>query len=84
MDEATASFDADTYGRIQRVVRMEFRYLTCLMVAHCINTVMESDRILVVDDGRVAELDAPGTLLERGGLFRDLVDAWYKEHEGRG
>ena len=82
MDEATASVDADTDARIQRVMKTDFRDSTCLTVAHRINTVMDSDRILVMDDGRVAEFDAPGTLLARGGLFRDLVDAWEKEHEG--
>jgi len=75
MDEATAAVDADTDARIQTVMRSEFKAATCLTVAHRINTIMDSDLILVMDDGRAAEFDAPSTLMERGGMFRELVEA---------
>jgi len=81
MDEATASVDADTDARIQRVMRTEFRDATTLTVAHRINTIMDSDYILVMDDGRAAEFDTPGALMQIGGLFKDLVDAWEREHD---
>lgn len=80
MDEATASVDADTDARIQRVMRTEFKDSTCITVAHRINTIMDSDVILVMHDGKALEFDKPDVLLNRGGLFRDLVDAWEKEH----
>mmetsp|Transcript_20870 Transcript_20870/g.30630 ORF Transcript_20870/g.30630 Transcript_20870/m.30630 type:complete len:499 (+) Transcript_20870:3084-4580(+) len=80
MDEATASVDADTDARIQRVMRSEFKGSTCITVAHRINTIFDSDYILVMDDGRAAEFDRPDTLLQRGGLFKDLCDAWESEH----
>lgn len=80
MDEATASVDADTDARIQRVMRTEFRDSTCITVAHRINTIMDSDYILVMDEGMASEFDKPGVLLKRGGLFKDLVDAWEQEH----
>ena len=76
MDEATASVDADTDARIQRVMRTEFKESTCITVAHRINTILDSDFILVMDDGRAAEFDTPKSLLQKGGLFKDLVDAW--------
>lgn len=80
MDEATASVDADTDARIQRVMRTEFKDSTCITVAHRINTILDSDYILVMDDGQAAEFDKPHVLLKKGGLFKDLVDAWEQEH----
>mmetsp|Transcript_27952 Transcript_27952/g.34136 ORF Transcript_27952/g.34136 Transcript_27952/m.34136 type:complete len:250 (+) Transcript_27952:375-1124(+) len=79
MDEATASVDADTDARIQRVMRSEFRNSTVITVAHRINTILDSDYILVMDSGKSAEFDSPETLLKKGGMFRDLVEAWEKE-----
>ena len=75
MDEATAAVDADTDARIQVVMRTEFANATTITVAHRINTIMDSDLILVMDDGQASEYDTPKALLERGGMFADLVDA---------
>lgn len=75
IDEATAAVDAETDAAIQRVLRVEFANATCLTVAHRLNTVMDSDFILVMDDGTVAEFDKPEALVRKGGLFRDLVKA---------
>lgn len=75
MDEATAAVDADTDARIQRVMRTEFVNATCITVAHRLNTIMDSDYILVMEDGQAAEFDPPGVLLQRGGMFSDLVEA---------
>jgi ABC-type multidrug transport system fused ATPase/permease subunit len=66
----------DTDSRIQIVMRNEFENATCITVAHRLNTIMDSDYILVMDDGRAAEFDKPKTLLRKtGGLFRALVEA---------
>ena len=75
MDEATASVDPDTDKRIQEVMCTEFASATCITVAHRLNTIMESDLILVMDNGRAAEFDSPKALLERGGMFAELVEA---------
>jgi len=80
MDEATASVDAQTDKKIQRVMRTDFEHSTCITVAHRINTIMDSDYILVMDDGYVAEFDPPSDLIKKEGLFKDLVDAWEKEN----
>lgn len=81
MDEATASVDADTDARIQRVFRSEFKNATCITVAHRLNTIMDSDLVLVMDDGQAAEFDKPSTLLSKeDGLFKSLVDAWEEEN----
>jgi ATP-binding cassette subfamily C (CFTR/MRP) protein 1 len=81
MDEATASVDADTDARIQRVFRSEFSRATCITVAHRLNTIMDSDFVLVMDDGRAAEFDRPSLLLSKeDGIFKSLVDAWEDEN----
>ena len=81
MDEATASVDADTDARIQRVMRTEFKNSTCITIAHRINTILDSDLILVMDNGSAEEFDKPENLLRKGGLFRDLVNAWEEGKE---
>lgn len=60
---------------IQSVFRTEFSDATCITIAHRINTIMDSDYILVMDDGKAAEFDSPNNLMRKGGLFRDLVRA---------
>ena len=57
-------------------MRTEFKNATCITVAHRLNTIMDSDYILVMDDGGAAEFDRPKVLLRKpGGLFRELVEA---------
>jgi ATP-binding cassette subfamily C (CFTR/MRP) protein 1 len=75
MDEATASIDNETDAAIQEMIRKNFKESTVLSIAHRLNTIMDSDRILVLDDGRIAELDTPETLLSKeGGHFKAMVD----------
>jgi len=80
-DEATAAVDAETDARIQRVLRVDFEKATVLTVAHRLNTIMDSDYILAMDDGQAAEFDTPSALLrKRNGLFKNLVNTWEDEH----
>ena len=57
-------------------MRSEFADATCITVAHRLNTIMDSDFILVMNDGQAAEFDNPKVLMRKpGGLFRELVEA---------
>ncbi|KAG0330230.1 hypothetical protein BGZ99_007091 [Dissophora globulifera] len=74
LDEATAAVDIETDELIQRTIRLEFRDRTILTIAHRIKTVMDSSRILVMEQGRVVEMDAPEVLLQRqDSLFFKLA-----------
>jgi len=73
MDEATASVDMETDEFLQQMVKTQFKECTVLTIAHRLNTIMESDDVLVLAAGKVAEYDHPSLLLEAGGTFADLV-----------
>ncbi|CEP09787.1 hypothetical protein [Parasitella parasitica] len=77
MDEATASVDFDTDAKIQRTIREEFTNSTLLCIAHRLRTIIDYDRILVLDQGRVAEYDTPYNLLVQGfgaGIFKSMCE----------
>mmetsp|Transcript_1230 Transcript_1230/g.2539 ORF Transcript_1230/g.2539 Transcript_1230/m.2539 type:complete len:1366 (-) Transcript_1230:148-4245(-) len=76
LDEATANIDFETDKTIQKVIKSEFAHCTTLTIAHRLNTIVHSDRVLFLDQGRVAEYDTPARLLAPGNQskFRLLVN----------
>lgn len=76
LDEATANVDPDTDALIQETIREKFKNCTVMTIAHRLHTVMDSDKILVMNFGRVEEFDTPHNLLQiKGGIFADMVKA---------
>ncbi|CAI5991996.1 unnamed protein product [Closterium sp. NIES-64] len=74
LDEATAAVDVGTDALIQRTVREEFKGRTMLTIAHRLNTIMDSDRILVMDAGMALEYDTPANLvLNETSTFAAMV-----------
>ncbi|XP_056008627.1 ATP-binding cassette sub-family C member 3-like [Ostrea edulis] len=74
LDEATAAVDLETDDLIQRTIREEFRECTVLTIAHRLNTVMDYDRIMVLDKGCVLEYDTPQNLLaDDKSMFHELA-----------
>lgn len=65
LDEATAAVDLETDDLIQRTIRTEFKNCTVLTIAHRLNTIMDSDRVVVLDQGRIVEFDSPSSLLKQ-------------------
>jgi ABC-type multidrug transport system fused ATPase/permease subunit len=80
LDEATASIDRDTDRFIQEMIRKSFQHCTVLVIAHRLNTIADFDRIMVLDDGRVAEFDTPLTLIDdEESIFGNMVRATGEE-----
>ncbi|POM58828.1 Multidrug resistance protein ABC Superfamily [Phytophthora palmivora] len=78
MDEATANVDQESDKLIQQTMKESFGggESTVLCIAHRIETIMDSDKILVLDAGEVVEFDCPSALLERkSGVFKTLVES---------
>lgn len=63
LDEATAAVDMETDTLIQNTIRSEFETCTIITIAHRLNTIMDYDRIMVLDAGLIKEFDSPGNLL---------------------
>ncbi|KAI9225148.1 P-loop containing nucleoside triphosphate hydrolase protein [Blastocladiella britannica] len=81
LDEATAQIDVETDRVIQQTIKTEFAHCTIVTIAHRINTVYDSDRILVLDSGTVKEFDTPAALMERpDSIFRALVEESNHHH----
>ncbi|NXK05703.1 MRP6 protein, partial [Herpetotheres cachinnans] len=74
LDEATAAVDLETDLQIQSTLRTQFKYSTVLTIAHRINTIMDCDRILVLEDGQIAEFDTLEHLIAQKGLFYRLME----------
>ena len=72
-DEATSSVDFETDAKIQRTMATGFKGKTVLCIAHRLKTIINYDRICVMDKGGIAEMDEPVRLFDRGGgIFRGM------------
>jgi ATP-binding cassette, subfamily C (CFTR/MRP), member 1 len=79
VDEATASIDLKSDDMLQKVLKEQLQHSTIITIAHRIDTIISSDRILVLDKGRIVELDSPQNLLKRTSTFGEL----YKEYQNK-
>ncbi|RYN40607.1 Oligomycin resistance ATP-dependent permease [Alternaria arborescens] len=73
-DEATSSVDFETDAKIQQTIVDGFKGKTLLCIAHRLKTIINYDRICVMDAGLIAELDSPLNLYDQGGIFKGMCD----------
>jgi len=75
MDEATSNLDATTDAHVQRLLRSNFPHHTIISVAHKLNTILDFDKVVVMNKGQLVEYGAPYKLLERqGSWFKSLYE----------
>lgn len=85
LDEATANIDIVTEKMIQELIEQEFASSTVITIAHRINTIIRSDKVLVLSHGEVLEYDTPKNLMENpdsefSGLIKELKQKRKKSH----
>ena len=69
---ATSSVDSDTDAFIQKMIRTELSGCTVLTIAHRLNTIMDSNKLLVLEQGNMREEGTPSDLIAQGGFFAEL------------
>ena len=74
LDEATASLDVENETKVQGALSRLLAGKTVLVIAHRMRTVAGADHIVVLENGRVAEQGTPAELMEKGGLYRRMVE----------
>merc|ERR1712210_391344 len=74
LDEATAAVDLETDDLIQATIRKEFSDCTVLTIAHRLNTIMDSSKVMVLDAGKIKEFDSPERLMgDRRSIFYGMA-----------
>lgn len=74
LDEATSFLDVENESKIQRALSELIKNKTVIIIAHRMRTIANADKIVVLDDGKIAEKGSPEELLEKDGLFKKMVD----------
>jgi len=78
LDDVTSALDGETEARVQEALSVVMRGRTTFIIAHRLSSVVDSDRIYVIEDGRIADIGAHADLVEREGIYRDLYREQFK------
>lgn len=81
LDEATAHLDSESEVAVQRALKTALTGRTSLVIAHRLSTIREADRILVINDGRIAEAGHHEDLLAKGGIYAELYRTQFSRQE---
>lgn len=78
--DAPRSVDAETDTLMQRVIREQFKDRTIIAIVHKLHTVLDFDKIAVMDNGRIVEFDSPAALLSKeGSAFKSLYESFHHD-----
>ena len=82
LDEATANIDVITEQKIQKLINTQFLDATMVVIAHRINTIIQSDRVLVLSFGQIKEFDSPQNLMSnKRSEFSKLISELKKKED---
>ena len=81
LDEATSALDAESEALVKSALDALTQNMTVIVIAHRLSTVLEADKIMVVQDGAVVEQGSLDELMQRNGQFRNLFDQQFRKHE---
>lgn len=73
LDEATASLDVENESKIQKGISQLVKGKTVIIIAHRMRTIANADKVVVLQDGKVAEMGTPAELKQKGGLFSNML-----------
>ena len=80
LDEATAAVDNVTDSHMQNMIRTKLANCTILSIAHRLHTIIDSDRVIMLNNGVVCENDNPSVLIKNGGMFAELWKQYEQAH----
>ena len=73
-DDSLSAVDAETDAKIRAALKERMAQATVILISHRVTTLMQADRILVLDGGRVADVGAHGELISRPGIYKEIYD----------
>lgn len=74
LDEATSNVDMETDHFIQDCIKTKFQDTTVITIAHRLNTIADYDTVIVMDKGNIIEIGPPYELINRNGVFAEMVN----------
>jgi len=81
LDEATSNLDLQSETTIESALDVLLENRTAILIAHRLSTAMRADRIVVVDEGRIAEVGSHAELVARGGRYAEMYDTWVRQSD---
>jgi ABC-type multidrug transport system fused ATPase/permease subunit len=78
LDDVTSALDGETEARVQDALRVVMRGRTTFIIAHRLSSVVEADRIVIIEDGKIADIGPHSVLVAREGIYQDLYNEQFK------
>ena len=73
-DDSLSAVDAETDAKIRAALKKQMGKATVILISHRITTLMQADQILVLDNGKIAEMGTHEELVRRGGIYKSIYD----------